>query len=218
MSIDIEWTFQILQFMSEFYVDVTKSACRACHAWWGNTDSYSCKHLKCIKVHVKSLYFLVRHKVWYLSLKQMISVCLMVAPLTPLLLVDDAFCLLHLSLKALRCLYIYNVMHFTPSTSQTHCSETYTPPRFTCSFAFDLIGRSVPRRQSQVRLSNAKETKAAVKRNCWVLLGYLLLHLWFYGWRDALRKWVWKCFVGGQGIMRLGSQNSLAAQWGTGTQ
>lgn len=68
-----------------------------------------------------------------------------------------------------------------------------------------LIGWTLPRRQSQVRLSTAKETNAAIK-SWWVLLGYLLLHLWFYGWRGALRKLVWKCFVGGQGIMRLGSQ------------
>lgn len=78
--------------------------------------------------------------------------------------------------------------------------------RCTCSFNFNLIGWTFPRRQSQVRLSTAKEKRAAVKRNSWVLLGYLPLHLWFYGWCDALRKWVWKRFVGRQGIMRLGSQ------------
>lgn len=79
-----------------------------------------------------------------------------------------------------------------------------TLPQLTCSFAFNWLDFFPNRR---VKLSCLPpDTKSAVKRNCWVLLGYLLLHLWFYGWRDALRKWVWKCFVSGQRIMRLGSQ------------
>lgn len=93
-----------------------------------------------------------------------------------------------------------------------------SPLHCTCLLAFDLIGWTLPEGRVKLGCPLLKRQRQTVKRNCWVLLGYLLLNLWFMADVMLSGNEFENALLAGRGLWDWGPRNSWAAQWGTGTQ